>query len=268
MKRGQIIGLGIASVCGVLTLLLAGGLRQDKQEATKTREVEIDAIEVLVAAKDIGLGEIVGEHHFTWKKWPRKGANPSLITSARRNAATELSGSIARAPMIAGEPATAQKLIKPGQGGVLAAILPAGMRAIATEVNLESSAGGLVLPNDHVDVILVRQQRKRGGGEEYYADTLFRNVRVLAMGQEIEAAPGTKSTKGAGSTTATLELTSSQAEALAMANAMGTIALSLRSVADIDADSRNLTGQNLKSDRGNSIGVTRYGVKSRAYGVN
>ncbi len=270
MKRAQLIGFGIAGLAGVLTLFLANGMSPKKQETTTTREVEIDTVEVLVAAKDIGLGEIVSEHHFTWTKWPQKGLNPGLITSARRNAKSELAGSIARSPMIAGEPATPQKLIKPGQGGVLAAILPSGMRAISTEVNLEASAGGLILPNDHVDVILVRALRKNGGSEEFYSDTLFKNVRILAMGQQLEAAPGTKSTKTSGTTTATLELTPSQAETLAMANSMGSIALALRSVADIDSEGRHLSGEDISSgrDQGNSIGVTRYGVKSRAYGVN
>lgn len=268
MKRAQLVGFGIAGVAGVLTLFLASGISPKKQQTTTTREVEIDTVEVLVAAKDIGLGQIVNEQHFTWTKWPQKGLNPGLITSARKNAKSELAGSIARAPMIAGEPATAQKLIKPGQGGVLAAILPSGMRAISTEVNMEASAGGLILPNDHVDVILIRSERKRAGGEEFFADTLFRNVRVLAMGQQLEAEPGTKSTRTSGSTTSTLELTPTQAETLAMANSMGTIALSLRSVADIDSEGRHLDGQDISTERGNSIGVTRYGVKSRAYGVN
>jgi len=268
MKRAQLIGFGVAGIAGVLTMYLASGIKPAKQEATTTRQVEMDTVEVLVAAKDIGLGEIVGEHHFIWKKWPKKGLHQSLITSARRNARNELAGSIARSPMIAGEPATAQKLIKPGQGGVLAAILPSGMRGISTEVNLEASAGGLILPNDHVDVILVRSQRRRNGAEEFYTDTLFHNIRVLAIGQKIEAAAGTKSTRTSGSTTATLELTPRQSELLAMANAMGSVTLALRSVADIDADGRNLTGSDLSRERGNSIGITRYGVKSRAYGVN
>jgi len=268
MKRAQLIGFGIAGLAGVMTIFLASGISPKKQETTKTREVEINTVDVLVAAKDIGLGEIVSEHHFTWAKWPKKGLNPSLITSARKNAKSELAGSIARSPMIAGEPATPQKLIKPGQGGVLAAILPSGMRAISTEVNLEASAGGLILPNDHVDVILVRSQRKRNGGEEFYSDTLFKNVRVLAMGQQIEATPGSKSARTSGNTTATLELTPSQAETLAMANSMGSIALSLRSVADIDSEGRHLNGEDISADKGNSVGVTRYGVKSRAYGVN
>lgn len=268
MKRAQLIGLGIAGISGLLTLVLASNLSSQKEQQTTVKKVEIDSVRVLVAAKDIALGQIVNEGHLTWAKWPRAGLNPSIITGARGNAINELAGSIARSPLIAGEPITAQKLVKPGQGGVVAAILPSGMRAIATEVNLEATAGGFVLPNDHVDVILVRSQRQNAGSDEYFADTLFRNVRVLAVGQTLDVAPGTTTAASSGTTTATLELSPAQAETLAMANSMGTITLALRSVADIDAEGRNLDGQDISADRGNSIGVTRYGVKSRAYGVN
>ena len=79
------------------------------------------------------------------------------------------------------------KLVKPGEGGVLAAILPAGMRAISTRIKEETGVGRLILPNDHVDVILTQRRRGRAGGDEFVSDTLFRNVRVLAIGQLIEA---------------------------------------------------------------------------------
>ncbi len=130
---------------------------------------------------------------------------------------------------------TRQKLIKAGEGGVLAAILPKGMRAISTRIKEETAAGRLILPNDHVDVILTRRLRGPGGQEQHVSDTLFRNVRVLAIGQQIETKEGKKAAEGAANT-ATLELTPSQAEMLARANSMGEISLSLRSIADADKD--------------------------------
>jgi pilus assembly protein CpaB len=164
--------------------------------------------------------------------------------------------------MLAGEPVTAMKLVKPGDGGVLAAILPAGMRAISTRIKEETGVGRLILPNDHVDVILTQRRRSRAGGDEFVADTLFRNVRVLAIGQLIEAKDGKKLAEG---NTATLELTPRQTELLAQANSMGEISLALRSIADIDTKDQPIANQD---KRGNSIRVLRYGVKSRAYGVN
>ena len=84
------------------------------------------------------------------------------------------------------------KLVKAGEGGVLAAILPQGMRAISTRIKEETGVGRLILPNDHVDVILTRRQR---GRDEQDSDVIFRNVRVLAIGQLIEARDGKKLAK-------------------------------------------------------------------------
>ena len=173
---------------------------------------------------------------------------------------------IARAPLLEGEPITRQKLIKPGQGGVLAAILPSGMRAISTKIKEETAAGHLILPNDRVDVILTRRQRGRSGSDVFVSDTLFRNVRVLAVGQEIDTKEGKKAAEGAADT-ATLELTPSQAELLARSNSSGEISLSLRSIADGDPTGKGPTAV-MNDNRSSAVRVLRYGVPSRAYGVN
>ena len=267
MRRVQIIGIAIAAIAGIAAFVMMRGIVNRPVE-TKTKEVQIDTTEVLVAAKDIGLGEIVGSHDFTWRKWPNDGISPDLITKKDTEARKQIPGSIVRGAIVAGEPATLLKLVKPGQGGVLAAILPKGMRAVATRIEQKTAVGGLILPNDHVDVILIR--RNRGNGRDnFVADTLFRNVRVLAIGQQLQTVKGKKAAEsGSSKTTATLELTPRQAEILALANSMGEITLSLRSVSDLDSGGKGLSKNDLSKERGNSIGVTRYGVKSRAYGVN
>jgi pilus assembly protein CpaB len=268
MKRAQVYGILIAGVAGIAAFTMMRGMLNQKKETT-TREVTVNSTEVLVAAKDIGLGAVVAEHHFTWQKWPLDGVRPGMITEARRSQMHQIDGSIARSPIIAGEPVTVQKLIKAGQGGVVAAILPSGMRAVSTRIEPRTAVGGLILPNDHVDVILIRTVRSRSGKESFVADTLFRNVRVLAIGQQIEAAVGKKTAESSGSTTtATLEMTPRQAELLALANSMGEITLSLRSIADLNSDGKNQTGDSLEHEETNSISILRYGAKSRAYGVN
>ena len=205
-----------------------------------------------------------------WQAWPEDAVTTGYISRVSTpDAMTELSGAIARAPILAGEPITTKKLIKAGQGGVLAAILPPGMRAVSTKIKEETAVGKLILPNDHVDVIITRTVRGKGGTEDHTSDTLFRNVRVLAIGQQIESKEGKKSAEGS-SNTATLELTPRQAELLALANSMGELS-SLRSISDLTADANDGSGEGLgkpKSDTNNAIRVLRYGVKSRAYSVN
>ena len=85
---------------------------------------------------------------------------------------------------------------------------------------------------------------------------------MLAIGQLIEAKDGKKLAEG---NTATLELTPRQTELLARANAMGEISLSLRSIADIDTKDQPATSSDKRSS---SVRVLRYGMNTRAYGVN
>lgn len=268
MKRAQLIGISVAATAGILAFIMLKGMVG--QEKVETRvEVEVDSTEVYVARRDIALGEVTNDALFAWQTWPKDAVTPSYITrdtSSRQIA--KFSGAIARAPILAGEPITKQKLVAAGQGGVLAAILPKGMRAISTEIKEETAAGRLILPNDHVDVILIRRQRSRSGKDEFYSDTLFENVRVLAIGQQLQN-KDTKKSSGVAANTATLELTPRQAEQLALANSMGEISLALRSVSDLNKEGGPKEGTALKKKRtGSGVRVLRYGVGSRAYGVN
>jgi pilus assembly protein CpaB len=272
MKRPQIIGFSIALGAAVLAYYVASSFMQPPAQVTI--EKQVDSTQVLAARTNIPIGQSVNEGNFHWISWPSKAVSPDYITKASGGVekAHKLIGSIARQAMLAGEPITAQKLVKPGQGGVLAAILPKGMRAVSTKIRAETAAGNLILPNDHVDVILIRRiKRQRGTGngndEETVADTLFRNVRVIAIGQQIETKDGKKSVEHT-ATTATLEVTPRQAEMLALANSLGEVTLSLRSISDLNAKSESASDLGDNKDRNNFVGVVRYGISSRVYGVN
>src|SRR4029077_9543131 len=98
----------------------------------------------------------------------------------RPDAATQLVGSIARAPFIAGEPIREAKLVKADGSGFMAAILPTGMRAISTEISPETGAGGFILPNDRVDVILTRREKNSdhsGAPDIVVSEIILPNVR-------------------------------------------------------------------------------------------
>lgn len=277
MRRAQVIGISVALGAGVLAFLGMRGLLNSKP-TTVVKTEKVDVSQVLVARIDIPLGQLVHEGSFRWQDWPKDAVGNSFVSKAKRpEALKDYAGAISRAPILAGEPITDNKLIKPGSGGVLAAILPPGMRAISTKITEQTAAGKLILPNDHVDVILIRRSRERSG-EGHDSEILFRNVRVLAIGQQIEAREGKKGSEG---NVATLELSPHQAERLALANAMGEITLALRSVADIAevprepepvsvadaAETPSPAPQAEFKDR-NTITIIRYGVKSRPYSLN
>lgn len=266
MKKAQLIGISVAAVAGIMAFVMMGSMLKPPPKPAPVVERQIDSTKVLVARADLPLGTVATEQSFRWQDWPKDAISPSFVTSmAKPQALTEYSGYIARAPILAGEPITDNKVIKAGSGGVLAAVLPPGMRAIATKIDERSAVAKLLLPNDHVDVILTQRKRSKSGTEDVVSDTLFRNVRILSIGQQIDTKEGKKNADG---NVATLELTPKQSELLALANSMGEISLSLRSVADLNSDGPTANDDMGKKDRGNSVRILRYGVKSRAYGVN
>ena len=268
MKKAQIIAISVAGMAALIAFFFAKSFIQPPP-APIVEKQQVDSVQVLVAGSDIPVGKIVNEGSFRWVAWPKEAAQHGYITEENGGdkRKRELSGSVARSALLAGEPVTASKLIKAGQGGVLAAILPGGMRAVSTKIDPKTAAGSLILPNDHVDIILIRHLRSKSGGDEVVSDTLFRNVRVVAIGQQIETKEGKKAVDGSAQT-ATLELTPRQAEMMALANSMGEITLSLRSVADLSTDPAASGGLDLNKQRGNAVKVLRYGAKSRVYGVN
>ena len=180
--------------------------------------------------------------------------------SDKPDAIQQTTGSIARSPFVAGEPIREAKLIKANGSGFMAAILPSGMRAVSTEISPETGAGGFILPNDHVDVILSRRDReaeKRTGVEAHASETVLTNVRVLAIDQTIEEKNGQKVVVGK---TATLELTPRQAELLALSRQLGTLSLALRSLIDVNASDTDTPGDDKAAAR--ALGMVRFGITS------
>lgn len=265
MRRAQVIGLAVAFGAGTLAFVGMRGLLGTTPESA-AKHAEIETTQVLVAQMKIPLGQLVHEGHFKWQDWPKDGVGRSFITkSSRPNAIRDYAGAISRAPILAGEPIADGKLIKPGSGGVLAAILPSGMRAISTRISEHTAAGKLILPNDRVDVILIRRVRAPST-DSHLSEVLFRNARVLAIGQQIDSR---ESKKGSAGNVATLELTPQQAERLALANAMGEITLALRSIADVAEASVDYgIPANPDSKDRDTISILRYGMRSRARFVN
>ena len=116
---------------------------------------------MLIAKSDIGMGTAISSQDLQWQAWPSATTGDSYITKKDKpNAIEEMNGAITRAPFTAGEPIREAKLIRAnGAAGYMAAILPSGMRAVSTEISPETGAGGFILPNDRVDVILSRRPR-------------------------------------------------------------------------------------------------------------
>src|SRR5262249_55095058 len=143
--------------------------------------------------------------------------------------------------------------------GFMAAILPQGMRAVAMDISPDSAAGGFILPEDHVDVMLTRHDRAaekaNGGVEKILSETILRNIRVLAVEPAVTEKAGTKVVLGK---TVTIAVTQQQAEKLALSRQQGTLSLSLRSL----ADSGSAPEGEVRREDETAINTVRFGVSS------
>src|SRR5882757_6749547 len=234
MKAARLVVLVVAVAAGGVAALLAGRSGEEAPPPpAPVAATQIDTVDILVAKTDIALGQGVSAQDMQWQVWPVQAASPSFIRrSEKPDAIVALTGAIARGPFVAGEPMREGKLIKANGSGYMAAVLDKGMRAVSTEISPETGAGGFILPNDRVDVILSRRDReaeKSGAAETQVSETILSNIRILAIDQTLGEKDGQKVVIGK---TATLELTPRQAEQLALSRQLGTMSLALRSLAD------------------------------------
>src|SRR6202043_166863 len=259
MNTARIVVLAIAVGAGGIAAYLASG--SDPKPPPAEPVAQLQTVDVLVAKSDIALGQPVAAQDMQWQTWPAATASNSFIRrNERPDATTQIAGSIARAPFIAGEPIREPKLVKGNGSGFMAAILPTGMRPVSTEISPEAGAGGFILPNDRVDVILTKRDKNAdhpSAPDVVNSEIILPNVRVLAIDQAPKQKDGQNAVVGK---TVTLELKPEQSETLAGARQSGTLSLALRSIADINMVENTTDDRAAKS--GNSINVVRYGVSS------
>ena len=263
MYTARIIVLIIALGAGAIAAYLASGAGPDNRPQPAQQAVQLPTVDVLVARTDIGLGQSVKPEDLQWQTWPAATASNSFIRrNERPEANTQIAGSIARAPFIVGEPIREQKLVKADGSGFMAAILPIGMRAVATEITPETAAGGFILPNDRVDVILSKHEKnpdsRAGTTDLVNSEIILTNIRVLAIDQAPKEKEGQNAVVGR---TVTLELKPEQTETLARARQSGTLTLALRSIADINVVASKTDDQGSK--RSSSVNVIRFGVSTQ-----
>ena len=256
MNTARIAVLSIAIGAGGIAAWLASG--SDKTEAPAAPVVQLPTVEVLVTKSEIGLGQTVKAEDLQWQNWPTSSAGNFITRVSRADAVKDITGSIARSPFIAGEPIREQKLVKTEGTGFMAAILPTGFRAVSTEISPETGAGGFILPNDHVDVLLSKREKNPDGKSPdlVTSEIILTNIRVLAIDQAPKEKDGTNTLVGK---TVTLELKPEQAETLGRARQSGTLSLALRSL--VDVKTVEVKAEEIKRSEG--INVVRFGIASQ-----
>jgi len=257
MKFARLIVLGIAVGAGGIAAYLAGSSRPPPPVKAEAPASKIATVDILVAKTNLGIGRALRAGDIKWQAWPAKYASPQFIRRENHRAALQqLLGYVVRVPFVAGEPIREAKLINANGAGYMAAILPPGMRAISVEITPESGAGGFILPNDRVDLILTSAD-KDGTGKEYYRSrTILKDVRVLAIDQSVDDRDGRKTAIGK---IATLELSPQDAEKLSLARRLGSISLTLRG---LTKDAQNKRSDAASLARQEDVTIVRFGRAS------
>jgi pilus assembly protein CpaB len=231
MNVTRIAILGVALIAAIVAAML---VRSMLGGGTAASQASVQAIlqttDVLVAAKDIVPGHTLEADSVHWEAWPKKSVATGFITKdTQSDISKAIEGMVVRAPLVTGQPISDANVVRAGTSGFLAATIKPGMRGVGLIISAQTGAGGFILPNDHVDVVVTRDISDGNGPKIFRVFTIVRDVRVLAVDQTAKLE---KDEQSIVAKTATIELTQSQAELVALAQQVGVVSLTLRALGD------------------------------------
>lgn len=239
MDAKKIVLLVGALIIAITTALLARSMLSSSGApavGAASMQVDADQPHVLVATKSLPVGTILDAESFRFQPWPKDLVEQAYYLKGQVDP-VKLSGSVVRTAISAGQPMTQGSVIKPGERGFLAAALGPGMRAVTVPVSAQNSVAGFVFPGDRIDLVLTQTVAGGGDGEPLkVSETILRNVRVLATDQRMDAMGDDGKPIVQTYSNVTLEVTPKIAEKIAVAQTIGSLSLSLRSIADTASD--------------------------------
>jgi pilus assembly protein CpaB len=226
-----------ALVIAVITAVMAKNMfaGAGAQQAAAAPAVPVGP-KVLVAKKALPVGTLIDADSLTFQPWPKELMQGAYYVDGQPDA-KNLAGTVVRYAIAAGQPITRGSLVGPQDRGFLAAALGPGMRAVTVPVNVTTGVAGFIFPGDHVDIVLSQQVSGGGDGPPLkVSETIIRNVRVLATDQRVTSKDEDGKTPVRTFSNVTFEVTPKLAEKIAVAQSIGQLSLSLRSLADTGAD--------------------------------
>lgn len=240
MDSRKIILLVGALIVAAITAFMARSLivgGTAPKAAAAAAAAPVDGPEVLVATRALPVGTILDATALKFQPWPKELVDNAYYIKKDTDLKS-LQGTVVRNAITAGQPVTQGALVKPGDRGFLAAALGAGMRAVTVPVSAQTAVAGFVFPGDRVDLVLT--QTVEGGGDGpplKVAETVMRNLRVLATDQRTDNTIGEDGkTEVHTFSNVTIEATPKIAEKIAVAQTLGSLSLSLRSIADNNSE--------------------------------
>jgi pilus assembly protein CpaB len=184
----------------------------------------VPIVKVAVAAVDLPLAGKIRVEDLRMEDWPADHLPPGVFRDPK-----ELVGRILISRVLANQPLLPGMLAAKNAGNGLAALIPANMRAMAVRVDDVVGVAGFIHPDDRVDVLVTLHPNRPGA--ETTTKVFMQNVKVLAVGQEVEATDQARM-HASPATVATLLVSPQDSERLALAAAEGRLLLTLRSWTD------------------------------------
>ncbi|WP_339862253.1 Flp pilus assembly protein CpaB [Paremcibacter congregatus] len=274
----SVVLIGVALVVAILTALLARSLISSPQEQTASTQEIITQVresdmKILVAANNLSVGHFIKQEDMVWQSWPDESVHESYIQQDAEVTPESFLGAVLKTNIAAGEPILSGRLVKPGNRGFMAAVLPKGKRAISIRINATSGNAGFVFPGDRVDILLTHQIETSGTEKTArISETVLKNVRILAINQSTDNPTHTPAV----GQTATLEVTPKEAEKVSLIKNMGELTLILRSLGPDENDVQQTAGDDRTitwdsevssqvSSGGGSVGPTGRNVSVKVF---
>lgn len=230
MDRKKLALLLVALIIAIGTALAARSMFTGNSAPTAVAAAVPQGPKVLVAQRALPVGTIITADSISFQQWPEEMVQDAYFLDGESDI-SKLLGTVVRYQISAGEPVTQGSLVSPGDRGFLAAALGPGMRAVTVPVSAKTGVAGFVFPGDRVDIVLT-QSVEGDGSDLKAAETFLRNLRVLATDQSTTQETVEGKTVVREFRTVTVEVTPKMAEKIAVAQTIGTLSLSLRSIAD------------------------------------
>lgn len=226
--RRPIISLMIGIVLAAGALYLVYSFRGAAPSA-QAAPAAIQTTTILIAEQDLAFGDSITADFIKAVDWPVDSVPENVVVDHREVLSGPEGDRIAIRSFVAGEPLLKSKISGYGEKPTLSRKVTDDMRAFSIRVNDVSGVAGFLLPGDNVDVMLTRQLGS--SKNNLITDIIIQNVSVLGIDQL--ASEETENPMVA--KTATVEVTPEQAQKLALAQQLGTLSLTLRNYADLEA---------------------------------
>ena len=250
MRIKLLAALGIALVCAGTAVYLSNAWLDSQFNRTQVVQAPAPApekpkVKIVVATKPLKYGVALTPGVLTEIEWPGD-AVPAGAFRSTSEVITSEGARVVLTPIALNEPILASKVTDPGQAASLSAMLRDGYSAVTIRVDDVLGVAGLITPGDRVDVLWTRVQGQSTAADQTYTEVLLRRARVLALDQTVQSAASSTDLPSGYAKAVTVEVSTVQAQKVALAAATGKMFLSLQPVADLRGPSvRRVTTSDL-----------------------